>query len=134
MKNILILMVSFFLIPVFFACNKEESTTRIDLLTSHIWIADSLLVNGEDASGEGGFLEDFKGDTKFNADGTGYLGNVVGYWEFTSKETKIIITSDSLPFPVTTNIIELSASSLKLTTAIPGVGVINNIRMAFIPK
>lgn len=138
MKHIVYILISLFLIPVFFACNKEESSSRMDLLTAHIWVADSLLVNGEDASGEGEFLEDFKGDTKFNEDGSGYLGTHVGTWQFASKETQIIITSESLQIPVTTKIEELSENSLKLTTAVVGEPgppiVVYNIRLTYKPK
>jgi hypothetical protein len=137
MKHIVFILTSFFLIPLFFSCNKEESSSRMELLTAHIWVADSLLVNGEDDSGEGGFLEDFKGDTKFNEDGSGYLGTHVGTWQFASKETQIIITSESLPIPITTKIEELSEVSLKLTTSfIVSVDppVVYNIRLTYKPK
>ncbi|MEZ5010398.1 MAG: hypothetical protein R2744_01575 [Bacteroidales bacterium] len=40
----------------------EEESARFKLLTGQIWTSDSLLVDGEDASYPGGFLEDFAGD------------------------------------------------------------------------
>lgn len=137
MKHIVYFLISLFLIPVFYACNKEEISSRMDLLTAHIWVADSLLVNGEDASGEGEFLEDFKGDTKFNEDGSGYLGTHVGTWQFASKETQIIITSESLQIPVTAKIEELTEVSLKLTTSLiisVDPPVVYNIRLTYKPK
>lgn len=118
----------------FFSCSKEEvKSEKTNLLTDHIWVADSLLLDGIESGGAGGLLEDFTGDTKFNEDGTGYVGQIVGTWEFFSNETQIVITSDSLFVPVTTNIVELTPESLKLTTQF-FVGTVLNVRMTFKPK
>ena len=50
MKKILIPIA---IITVFFAfaCDKED-LTPFENLTSHVWVADSLLANGVDAGGE----------------------------------------------------------------------------------
>ncbi len=120
------------------SCKKDEvPSDKINLLTSHIWKADSLTADGVDESGEGGMLEMFKGDTKFNDDGTGYVGDINGTWKFSDDETAIVITSDSLLFPVTTNIEELTEQSLKLTTSFSKdstLTVYAAVRMTFIPK
>lgn len=123
---------------VFVSCTKEEVTTdNLNLLTSHIWTADSLLADGVDEGGEGGLLEMFNGDTKFNDDGTGYVGEIVGNWQFSDNETAIAISSDSLPLPITTHIVELTVQSLKLTTSFPiqeSPPVFADVRMTFKPK
>lgn len=123
---------------VFVSCKKEETNSdNFNFLTDNIWSADSLLADGVDESGPGGLLEMFSGDTKFNEDGTGYVGDIVGTWQFSNEETSIVITSDSLPLPVTTNIVELTAQSLKLTTVFPiqeSPPVFADVRMTFKPK
>ncbi|MFN8256014.1 MAG: hypothetical protein U0W24_10025 [Bacteroidales bacterium] len=120
MKNAIRIITGLILGYLFFSCSKESSNSeKVDLLTSHIWIADSLLLDGEDAGGPGGMLENFSGDTKFNEDGTGYVGEIEGTWEFFNNETEIVINSDSLAIPVSMNIVELTAESLKLTTSFP---------------
>ena len=136
MKNLAILLIiSGF---VYFAsCKKETQSEQFKLLTGTTWISDSLLVNGADASGPGGFLEKFKGEAKFNEDGTGYFGIYTGTWRFSFEETQIVITADDLPLPLTTKIVELTQISLKVTTSYPNV--INpsapiNIRMTFKAK
>ena len=137
MKKKLFFSVVFFTALVFFACKKDKVTPRLDLLTGHIWVADSLLADGVDQGGPGGILERFNGDTKFNTDGTGYVGSIAGTWEFSSNEELIIITSDSLPIPVTTRVVELSTKSLKLTTTYPlPVYPVQfmDVRMTFKPK
>jgi hypothetical protein len=124
---------------VFFTCKKDViPNDNLNLLTNHIWTADSLLADGEDASGEGQLLEKFKGDTKFNADGTGYVGEIVGNWQFSNNQTAVIITSDSLQMAVSATIALLTEQSLKLTTAYPvqtsPTVVYAAVRMSFIPK
>lgn len=116
------------LIPVFlllalllFACKKDEVSIRFNYLTSNTWQSDSLLANGEDAGGPGQMLEKFNGEAIFNEDGTGIFGSYSGEWHFAYDETKIVIDSDSLAFPLTTNVEELTASSLKITTAFPNL-------------
>lgn len=101
------------------ACNKNTESDNFKLLTGPTWRSDSLLVNGLDASGPAGLLENFKGDAKFNADGTGHFGSYAGTWRFASNETQLVIVADSLPFPLTTKIAELTKSSLKVNTSFP---------------
>ncbi len=136
MKNLAILLIiSGF---VYFAsCKKESQSEQFRLLTGPTWVSDSLLVNGADAGGAGGLLEHFKGEAKFNEDGTGTFGAYTGTWRFSFEETQIVITADSLPLPLTTKIVELTQISLKVTTSYPNV--INpsapiNIRMTFKAK
>jgi hypothetical protein len=118
-----------------FSCSKEgPKSERFKLLTGHIWVSDSLLAGGIDASGLGGLLHNFRGDTKFNEDGTGYVGGIEGTWHFFRNETQIVITTDSLSLPVTSNIVELTSNSLKITTSYPIPPAVVDIRMTFIPK
>jgi hypothetical protein len=120
MKKIYFFAVLLWLGASFLSCKKETpKSERFTLLTNKIWVAESLLGNGNDESGPGGLLEDFKGDTKFNTDGTGYVGSLVGNWQFATNETQIVIQSTSLPAAVTMNIIELTTGKLKLTTGFP---------------
>jgi hypothetical protein len=135
MKNtvLFLLIAGIFLI----ASCKDEDSGRFKLLTDPTWHSDSLLVNRIDASGPAGLLEDFKGDVKFNANGTGTFGKYTGTWMFALNETQLVITSDSLPLPLTTRIAELTQSSLKITTSFPNP--LNptsplNIRMTFKPR
>jgi hypothetical protein len=118
-----------------FSCNKEDYTKKFNLLTGPVWASDSLLVNGVDASGPGGLLEGFKGDVKFNKDYTGNFGSYSGKWRFAANETQLVISSDSLPIPLTAIIAELTESSLKVTTSyqLPPSTTLN-IRMTFKPK
>jgi hypothetical protein len=134
MKNI-VLFFAICLTFAIFSCNKENDSERFKLLTGVTWVSDSLLVNGFDASGPGGLLEDFKGDVKFNADYSGTFGNYDGTWRFAFDETEIVISSDSLLLPITAVIRELTESSLKVTTSyqIPPADPIN-IRMTFKAK
>ncbi len=118
MKNFLILLILTGC-AISYSCKKDEVSERFSLLTGPIWVSDSLLANGVDASGPGGILEKFKGDAKFNKDGTGYFGNYTGTWDFAYNETEITIYSDSLLFALTTQIVELTKVSLKVTTAFP---------------
>ncbi|NOZ34078.1 MAG: hypothetical protein GXO80_02135 [Chlorobi bacterium] len=139
MKKKVLFLVLVLVTSVYISCKKEVTNSdNLNLLTSHIWTADSLLADGNDASGQNGLLEMFKGDTKFNEDGTGYVGDITGTWKFSNdEETALTITSDSLVIPVTANIAELTAQSLKLTTRfpLPTTPVTTaDVRMTFIPK
>ena len=132
-------LVILFIIAVIFACKKDEVThsERFKLLTNHTWVNDSLLADGVEAGGPGETLEAFNGDTKFNVDGTGYIGTFTGAWGFNENETQITIFSDSLLLPVTTNVVELTTSSLKITTNFPSQtepGIFIDVRMTFKPK
>ncbi len=135
MKNLLLLVIitgSF----VVFSCKAKESD-RFRFLTDPIWVTDSLLVNGVDATGPGGLLTNFLGDTKFNSDGTGYFGDYEGTWRFNTDETKLVIETDSLPIPVIADIKELTSTSLKLTAPLPNLTDPLHpfkIRMTFKPK
>jgi hypothetical protein len=135
MKNLLLFVIISGCFVVF-SCKKKESD-RFKFLTSPIWVADSLLANGVDATGPGGILSSFIGDAKFNTDGTGYFGSYTGTWRFNSDETKLVIETDSLPIPVVADIKELTSSSLKVTTVLPNpLDPLSpfNIRMTFKPK
>ena len=118
MKNpaLLIIMLSFLLAS---ACKKDDKTERFNFLTTPTWTTFSLLADGVDASGPGGILEPFKGDAKFNEDGTGYFGNYTGSWRFNVDQTQLVIIPDSLLIPIITDIAELNASSLKVTFLYP---------------
>jgi len=135
MKNLLLFVVisGCFLA---FSCKSKESD-RFKFLTGPIWVADSLIANGVDATGPGGILESFIGDAKFNTDGSGYFGSYEGTWRFNSDETKLVIETDSLPIPVIADIKELTSTSLKVTTVLPNpLDPLSpfNIRMTFKPK
>jgi hypothetical protein len=118
MKNLAIFLVvaGFFYL---LACSKDTESENFKLLTGPVWVSDSLLANGIDASGPDGMLKNFKGEAKFNKDGTGYFGIYTGTWRFAQEETQIVITTDSLPVPLSTKIAELTAESLKITTIYP---------------
>lgn len=109
----------------FAGCTKDENdgndeNDRFELLTTPVWGTDSLLVNGVDAGGSGQLLVKFKGNAKFNTDGTGTFGSYSGTWRFPDNTRKnLVISTDSLPIPIYANIVELTASSLKLTTELP---------------
>lgn len=120
----------------FISCEDEDDVSdRFKLLTTPVWASDSLLVDGEDASGPGQILEKFKGDAKFNEDGTGYFGSYGGTWRFSKDESEVIIITDSLVFPLTTRLEELTAESLKITTGFPDLlGNEMDIRMTFNAK
>jgi hypothetical protein len=135
MKNKTILL-AVTVLAVIFACRKEESA-RFRLLTGPVWTTDSLLANGVDAGGPGGFLAKFKGDAKFNKDGTGYFGAYKGTWMFSGDERQIVIASDSLAIPIVTNIAELTSASLKVTAEVPNpLNLFESvdIRLTFKPK
>ena len=107
------------------------------MLTGPTWVSDSLLVNRIDASGPVGMLKNFKGEAKFNEDGTGNFGNFAGTWRFSNEETSIVLTSDSLQFPLSAKIAELTAKSFKVTTTYPNPANPTapvNIRMTFKAK
>jgi hypothetical protein len=119
------------------SCKKDSQSQPFKQLTGHVWASDSLLANGVDASGPDGMLKNFKGDAKFNQDGTGYFGVYIGTWRFAYNETQIIISTDSLPLPLTTKIAELTSISLKVTTSYPNLlnpAAPTFIRMTFKPK
>lgn len=121
---------------VIFSC-KEKDSDRFNFLTGVTWVTDSLIANGQDASGPGQLLADFKGEAKFNKDGTGSFGNYTGEWNFSSSETQLVIKSDSLAIPVIADIKELTSVSLKLTTVLPNPQDLLNphkIRMTFKAK
>jgi hypothetical protein len=103
----------------FSSCKKDSPSESFKLLTGPTWVSDSLLANNVDAGGPDGMLKDFKGEAKFNADGTGNFGIYTGTWRFAFNETQIVITTDSLPMPLTTKIAELTTISLKVTTSFP---------------
>lgn len=133
--------IAFFLIitgmTLWTACDKEEENSeRFRFLTGAVWVADSLLINGIDASGPGQLLENFRGEARFMEDGTGTFGAYEGTWRFAQNETELVIMSDSLPLPMlSTKIQELTAQSLKVTTAFPDFdnlqGPALNIRLTF---
>jgi hypothetical protein len=121
---------------VIFSC-KEKDSERFSFLTGVTWVTDSLIANGQDASGPGQLLADFKGEAKFNEDGTGTFGNYTGEWNFSSGETQLVIKSASLAIPVIADIKELTSVSLKLTTVLPNQQDLLNphrIRMTFKAK
>lgn len=122
-----------------FACkdDKDDRSERFIFLTGVTWASDSLLVNGADAGGPGQMLENFNGDARFREDGTGTFGIYAGTWNFAANETELIILTDSLMFPLTTKIHELTASSLKVTTSFPNFELPEqpfSIRMTFKAK
>lgn len=135
MKNLALLFVSGCF--VFFACQKESRSERFMLLTGPTWTSDSLLYNGEEAGDPGEKLAKFNGDMKFQEDGSGYFGQYIGTWRFSSDETVLVIYSDSLQFALMANIAELTKASLKIYTVFPNLA--NplepiNIRMTFKAK
>lgn len=136
MKKIIFLLVIGTVI-ILSACKKEAESENFRLLTAHVWKSDSLLADGVDQSGPGQILEKFKGEVVFNKDGTGTFGEYDGTWRFSYSENELVIESPDLQLPLSTNIVELTAISLKVTTAYPNV--INpsdplDIRMTFKPR
>ncbi len=132
MKNIVVLFLTAGLL-ILAACNREKKSERFLLLTENIWASDSLLANGVDASGPGQTLELFKGDARFNVDGTGTFGQYAGTWMFADNETNLVISSPDLPVTISTLIVELTSLSLKVTFTYPGVNPLE-IRMTFKSK
>jgi hypothetical protein len=118
MKNFLI---TFLILAalILWNCTKEEQSERFTLLTTPTWVTDSLLANGIDAGNTGGLLEKFKGEAKFDADGTGKFGIYTGNWQFSADESQIVIVTDSLKLPLATIIDELTETSLKINTQFP---------------
>ena len=136
MKNLALLLILSGCILAF-SCKKDSESEKFKLLTGPAWASDSLLANGVDASGPLGMLANFKGEVKFKTDGTGNFGIYTGTWRFAYDETQVVITTDSLPLPLTTRIAELTKISLKITTTYPNP--VNplasvNIRMTFKAK
>lgn len=127
------------LVSLYFTCCKkddENKSVNYLLLASHPWKSDSLLADGVEAGGEGELLHGFSGETRFNDDGAGYIGEYNGTWSFHSGETQLLIDSDSLPVVITVFIEELKEKSLKITTQFPNIS--NpvekiDIRMTFVP-
>lgn len=136
MKNLaFFLLASVILIAA--SCNKNDKSQRFKYLTTPTWVSDTLLANGVDAGGPGQFLEIFKGECKFNEDGTGNFVDYTGTWSFSPDETKITILTESLSFPITCNIVELTATSFKVTTSVPNPLNLSDqiaIRMTFKAK
>jgi len=135
MKNIALLL---FITGCLFAAScKKSDSERFKFLTGPVWVTDSLMANGQNAAGPGQLLEGFKGEAKFNEDGTGSFGHYKGTWSFSSSETQLVIKSDSIAIPVIADIRELTISSLKLTTVLPNKQDFLNpykIRMTFKAK
>ena len=135
MKNLALLLILSGCIFAF-SCKKDSESEKFKLLTGHLWASDSLLANGVDASGPGGFLENFKGEVKFNVDGTGYFGEYTGTWRFAVDETQIVITTDVLPV-ISPVIVELTKTSLKIKTTFVNPAnplASTNVRMTFKAK
>jgi len=103
------------------SCEKDDMSDRMKNLTTAVWLSDSLLVNGVDASGPGQILASFKGEVIFNKDGTGTFGPHTGTWRFAMNETELVIESPNLPLPLSTRIHELTKSSLKVSTSFPNI-------------
>ncbi len=117
MKNLLNTILFISLCAFLFACSKnDEKSDSFKNLVDIVWVSDSLLLDGENASGPGELLEFFEGEASFNEDGTGKFGQYTGGWYFTNSEQDITITSDELQLPLTCNIIELTKMSFKITT------------------
>lgn len=136
MRN-LSLSLLLFLSLILVKCNKEDQSDRFKFLTGSTWVSDSLLVDGVDAGYSGGLLDDFKGELTFHTDGTGVFGSYSGTWELTYNDTEIILTTESLSFPIVTQVEELTKSSLKVTTGFPNStnpGTYYKIRMTFKSK
>ena len=119
----------------YMACKEEEPVlTPFELLTTRIWASDSLLANGEDASGPGEMLETFKGNAIFNTDGTGVLGNYNATWTLSVDNTEVTIITVDPAMEIITTIRELTKTSLKITTAVADInnpGQFIEIRMTF---
>jgi hypothetical protein len=136
MRNVILLLIISGIF-IAYSCNKDDRSERFKMLTEPTWLTDSLLANGVDASVPGGVLEKFKGEAKFNEDGTGKFGDYTGTWRFNMEETQMTIVTDSLPLPIIADIKELTKISLKITTVVPNpLDQLNpfNIRMTFKAK
>jgi hypothetical protein len=135
MKKFLLLLIIAVSI-LFFACKKDNKSDRYTTLTTTVWTTDSLLANGVDASDEGEFLAKFKGKAEFYEDGTGYFGTYTGEWGFNTSETEITIYTSELVFAIICRIVELTPSSLKITTTVPdpvNTSETVKVRMTFKP-
>jgi len=132
MKNFAILLIISGCL-YFSSCKKDSQSESFKLLTGSVWVSDSLLANGVDAGGAGGLLENFKGEARFNEDYTGSFGSYTGTWRFSQNETQIVITTNTLPVPLATQIAELTNISLKITTSYPTVPP-TYLRMTFKAK
>ncbi len=122
---------------VLISCGEDDQDTPFNLLTGRTWVSESLLVNGQDASGPGQLLANFNGEAKFNKNGTGTFGTYTGSWRFAQNETQIIITTSDLPLPLTTVIELLNRTDLRINTAVPdplNPAVNLQIRMTFKAK
>lgn len=114
------------------ACEKKSE--RFVLLTTPIWVSDSLYADGVDASGAGQLLAKFVGNVKFYEDGTGYFGQYKGEWMLSVDENYLTITTDSLPIPIVADIDMLTSTDLKITTNVPNPQNLQDpydIRMTF---
>ena len=115
------------------ACGEKRSE-RFILLTTPIWVSDSLYADGVDASGAGQLLAKFVGNVKFYEDGTGYFGQYKGEWMLSVDENYLTITTDSLPIPIVADIDMLTSTDLKITTNVPNPQNLQDpydIRMTF---
>jgi hypothetical protein len=124
---------------IVYSCGKDkEESSQFELLTGSVWLSDSLLVNGTDASAPGQMLANFKGEARFNEDGSGTFGNYMGTWRFAQRETELVIQSDSLPLPLSTKILLLTRDDLKVSTSFPDITNMANpplqIRLTFKAK
>jgi hypothetical protein len=118
------------------ACGEKESE-RFILLTTPVWVADTLYSDGVDAGNPGELLYKFRGDAKFQKNGTGYFGAYEGKWMFNPDETKVTITSDSLPVAILANIYLLTSTDLRITAVVPNKQNLSDpydIRMTFKAK
>lgn len=118
MRNII--CISFITIALLLtACSKEKESERFRLLTTPVWVSESILVNGVKPEGDWDFLNEFTGEAKFNKDGTGYFGSYTGEWRFNEAETEITIVPAAIGLPIITEIIELTSTTLKISPTIP---------------
>jgi hypothetical protein len=120
MKTLGYAFMIFALLAVFSCEEKEEEVSEVfTMLTAHPWASDSLLIDGQDASGPGGLLEKFKGDMVLNEDGTGLFGGYTGTWKLSANEKELTLNTEALPTVLNPKIEELTNSSLKITTGFP---------------
>jgi hypothetical protein len=133
MKKLLLLL--FTAVAIISSC-KEKESDRFIFLTGTVWTPVSLMADGVDASET--LLVNFKGDARFNKDGTGTFGTYTGTWYFNDSETQIVLSTETLVIPITANIVELTKTSLKLQMLIPNpenlTGPPINIEMTFTAK
>lgn len=118
------------------ACGEKESE-RFILLTTPVWTSDTLYADGVDAGDPGELLYKFRGDAKFEKNGTGYFGEYDGKWMFNPDETKVTITSDSLAVAILANIYLLTSTDLRITAVVPNKENMSDpydIRMTFKAK